>query len=85
MRQDYTMYGDLEFFVKNDFTELAFELQLKIKHNGKPTPKGTYVMTNCISDFVNIHFPPRALSNKHKSTENPVMKHYLTSVGSCRL
>lgn len=31
--------GDLEFIVKNDFTKLPFEQQLKIKENGRPTPQ----------------------------------------------
>lgn len=31
--------GNLEFLVKKYFTKLAFELQLKIKQSGRPTPK----------------------------------------------
>ena len=30
--------GDLEYLVKNDFTTLPFERQLKIKSDGRPTP-----------------------------------------------
>lgn len=32
-------YGDLLFLVKNDFTKLVFELQMKIKQNSRPTLK----------------------------------------------
>ena len=30
---------DLEFIVQNDSVKLSFEQQLKIKVNGRPTPK----------------------------------------------
>ena len=30
---------DLDFLVKNDFTKLPFEVQLKVKRDSRPTPK----------------------------------------------
>lgn len=31
--------GDLEFLVKNNFTKLPLEQQLKMKSDGRPTPR----------------------------------------------